>query len=58
MFDHGFQIEVNGPLRARADCTVAFYMCETAFSALTKMKRKDRSRLTVDTVFRVCLSEI
>jgi len=28
MSDHGFQIEVNGPLRARADCTVAFYICE------------------------------
>ena len=34
------------------------YMCETAFSALTNMKTKHRSRLVVESDLRVCLSQI
>lgn len=34
------------------------YMCETAFSALTNMKTKYRSRLIIDSELRVCLSQI
>ena len=34
------------------------YMCETAFSALTNMKTKYRSRLTLDSDLRVCLYQI
>ena len=34
------------------------YMCETAFSALTNMKTKYRSRLVVESDLRVCLSQI
>lgn len=34
------------------------YSCETAFSALTNMKTKYRSRLVVESDMRVCLSSI
>ena len=34
------------------------YLCETAFSALTNMKMKYRSRLVVESDMRVCLSNI
>ena len=34
------------------------YLCETAFSALTNMKTKYRSRLVVESDMRVCLSNI
>ena len=34
------------------------YLCKTAFSALTNMKTKYRSRLDVESDMRVCLSNI
>ena len=38
--------------------TTEAYLCETAFSALTNMKTKYRSRLVVESDMRVCLSNI
>ena len=34
------------------------YMCETAFSALTNMKTKYRSRIVVESDLRVCLYKL